>query len=58
MTAAGRPTSAITVQRMRHRYRAEGLRGWSTGAVDDRARHTDGPTIESSMRSKRLWPAR
>lgn len=39
LTAAGNPTSAITVQRMRHRYRAEGLRG----LVDGRSRRQSSP---------------
>ncbi|WP_433282870.1 Mu transposase C-terminal domain-containing protein [Pseudonocardia xinjiangensis] len=39
LTAAGTPTSAMTVQRMRHRYRAEGLRG----LIDGRARRTPSP---------------
>ncbi|MDF3313400.1 Mu transposase C-terminal domain-containing protein [Rhodococcus sp. T2V] len=33
MTAAGTPTSAITVQRMRHRYRSGGVRGLIDGRV-------------------------
>jgi hypothetical protein len=39
LTAAGTPTSAITVQRMRHRYRDGGLRG----LVDGRAARGSSP---------------
>jgi transposase InsO family protein len=39
LTAAGTPTSAITVQRMRHRYRDGGLRG----LVDGRAARQGAP---------------
>lgn len=39
LTAAGTPTSVRTVQRMRHRYREDGLRG----LVDGRAQRTSNP---------------
>jgi hypothetical protein len=46
LTAAGNPTSAATVQRMRHRYRSGGLRG----LVDQRAVRPPQPTGRADPR--------
>ncbi|WP_176733885.1 hypothetical protein [Micromonospora peucetia] len=51
-TEAGQPTSAVTVKRMRLRYRSEGLWAWSTTGPLARRPPKVGSTTRWSRRSR------